>query len=312
MADTTVVLRHAGRTPVVSRGNVSEYEHTAWPYLFALAPMYALGAYVQAKKLVYKALGLRVHTNSVFVDGVSINSRRMKEGAARWPALNTCYNFTEGHGPSVLHRTLDTWWMNIRNAQAVRNRLKIAKRELHVAVRGFAVPGRPVRILSLAAGTAQGVIEVAAECNALGIATEIMLIDQDLTALGYAKELARKHNVQINTVQGNVVFFTRFVGEFKADIVEMMGLIDYLRDGLAIPLLRKIRLHLGRGGTLFTCHIHPNGESYFLKHVVDWDNGMLYRTREAFEDLLIDSGFLAPRLLTEPHGIHSIAIAVKE
>lgn len=238
--------------------------------------MYTLAFYVQVKKAVYRTIGADITINSMIVDGVSKNSRQLKEGAARWPALDTCYNFIEGEGPTRLHQAIDAWWMRIRNAQAVRNRLMVAKRELGVVIRAVAMPARPVRILSLASGTVQGVIEVAAECKSQGIDIEMMLVDQDLTALHYAESLAERCGVKITTIEGNVLFFTRVINDFQADIVEMMGLLDYLKDGLAIALIRKIRLHLKTGGHFFTCHVHHNAESYFLRHVANWN--MLYRT----------------------------------
>ena len=307
MADT---LLYGGRVAATTRSDSSTtYETVAWPYFVAIPIMYLIGFYVQVKKIIAKQFGLILTTNCAIVDGLSINSRRMKEGAARWPSLNTCYNFTGGAGPSAAHRIVDTWWMNIRNAQAVRNRLKIAKRELKLAIQSLARSDRPVRILSLAAGTAQGVIEVAAECNTMGMVTEIMLIDTDESALRYARDLADRLDVNIVTKTGHVLFFTRYTGEFKADIVEMMGLIDYLKDGLVTITMRKIRDYLPDGGRFFTCHIHPNHEAYFLKQVVNW--GMLYRTRDKLKDLMIVGGFLDPTLFTEPLGIHSIAAAQK-
>lgn len=271
--------------------------------------MNAIALYVLVKKRAFKAFGRTPRINFLFFDAFSINAHRMKDGATRWPSLDTCYNFACGEGATVLHRVLDNWWMRIRNAQAVRNRLSVAKTELRGAVLAAAQPDRPVRILSLAAGTAQGVIQIAAKCNALGIATEIVLVDHDRSALKYARELALANDVEIVTIEGNVLFFTRFIGSFQADIVEMIGFLDYLRDGLAIALLKKVRLHLRDGGQLLCAHIHYNGEALFLKHVVDWDNGMLYRSRDALENLLISAGFIAPRFVTEPHGIHTVSVA---
>jgi hypothetical protein len=62
-------------------------------------------------------------------------------------------------------------------------------------------------------------------------------------------------------------------------------------------------------GFFLTCHIHPNMESYFLRYVINWD--MLYRTKHQLEDLLVEGGFLSAELHTEPHLIHSVAVAQK-
>lgn len=284
---------------------VQKLETTTIPYIAAVPLLFAIGVYVHAKKALFGKL----RTNSIFVDGISCNSRRMKEGAARWPALHTCYNFTSGEGPTVFHRAIDSWWMKIRNAQAVRNRLIIAKDLLRAAVVEVASRKPTVRILSLAAGTAQGVIEIAAECKKRGIDTRVMLVDIDASALEHARKLALIHDVEISTLEGNVLKFTQYIGDFEADIVEMMGLVDYLRDSLVIALLKKVHRYLKADGYFFTCHIHDNSERYFLKHVVDWD--MLYRSREELLRLVIAGGFTQANVLTEPHGIHSIALAKK-
>jgi hypothetical protein len=86
--------------------------------------------------------------------------------------------------------------------------------------------------------------------------------------------------------------------------------MDYLRDSLAIALVKKIRRVLVAKGIFLTCHVHPNGEEYFLRHVVNWD--MLYRPLTAFQNVLDNAGFLNARYETEPHGIHSVAVCRKD
>lgn len=289
-----------------------EMERLALPYRVALPVLFALGAYVQAKKALLRAMGWTPRVNCLLVDGLSVNTRRVVEGAARWPALDATYNFRVAIGPTVFHRAADVFWLRVRNAQAVRNRLKIAKVELAREIRTFAMStDRPVRILSLAAGTAQGVIEVMAELRPMGIAVEAVLIDQDPTALAYARRLAEECDVAeaVTTINGDVLFFDRLVDDATPDIVEMLGLMDYLPTKLAVALVRKIRRKLPAGGVFLTCHVHPNAESYFLRHAINWD--MLYRRKDEFTAILTDGGFPPPRLITEPHGIHSVAVARK-
>lgn len=277
--------------------------------------LFAVGVYVQLKKATFRLFGGRVcvpYTNFWLVDGTSINSRKVKDGSARWQALDAVYNFHEGEGDNLVIRAIDGYWLHIRNAQAARNRLKIVKRELCTAVRKIAVSKvgtEPVRILSLAAGSGQGVIEAVADLQRVGIQCEVLLIDRDESALIHARTLARLHKVSVVARKGDVVFFNRELQGFEPDIIEMCGLMDYLRDTTAVALIKKIRRYLRPDGFFLTCHIHPNAEKYFLKHVVDWD--MLYRTRSQLLDLLVDGGFLGARLYTEPHRIHSVAVAQK-
>ncbi|HEY5208231.1 MAG TPA: class I SAM-dependent methyltransferase family protein, partial [Stellaceae bacterium] len=160
-------------------------------------------------------------------------------------------------------------------------------------------------------GSAQAVIETISELKVQGISTELLLVDSDISALDYARALSRKHGIEklITIKEGDVLFFDRAIGDFRPDIIEMMGMIDYLRDTTIILLIRKIQRCLKVGGYFFTCHIHPNIEAYFLRHVVNWE--MTYRSREALCSLIEKGGFSSYRLFTEPHRIHSVAVARK-
>lgn len=307
--DLAVPRVRAGRR-VTDRGD--ELERLVWPYRLMVPILYLLGTYVFLKKKILGLWRTEPHTNFFLVDGVSISSRRVKEGAARWPALDACYNFIRGRGRNGFQRAIDNYWLHIRNAQAVRNRLKIATRELEEAIRVIARRREgPVRVLSLAAGTAQGVIDVVAKLRLEKIDVRATLIDQDPTALRYARRIAREAGVEkrVTAIEGKVFKFRRYI-DFEPDIVEMMGLIDYLEDEEIVLLMRMIRLRLSPKGYFFTCHIHPNSEAFFLKWVVDWT--MKYRSLETLRNLLARAGFAEPRLLTEPHGIHSIAVATKD
>ncbi|HUY05125.1 MAG TPA: class I SAM-dependent methyltransferase family protein [Candidatus Paceibacterota bacterium] len=293
------------------------FEHLTFPYQLAIPFLFLIGAYVQAKKAIYRFFGGRTcvpTTNFWLVDWISINSRRVRDGAAKWLALDAVYNFRQGEGANWIVRAFDNYWMHIRNAQAVRNRLIIVKRELAGAILKVSktkTGGEPVRVLSLAAGSGQGVIEVLADMRRAGVHCEVMLVDQDGTALAHARKLAKQHGVSdmITTREGNVIAFKRELHGSRPDIIEMCGLMDYLEDNLAIALIKRIYHYLQPDGFFLTCHIHPNAEAYFLWHVVNW--GMLYRTRKQLRDLLIAGEFLDPKLFTEPHRIHSVAVAQK-
>jgi len=298
------------------RAHPQHFENKRVLYYLLIPFLYITGAYVHVKSLLAEMLGITIHTNVWYVDGISINSRRVKEGAARWPALDTVYNFhaSGAEGSNALVRWVDDMWLHVRNAQAVRNRLKIAKHELRKAIitvqRGHRK--EPARVLSLAAGSAQGVLEVVAELSKDGIEVEVLLVDQDLSALSYALTLAKHLNIhdRVRAEEGDIVFFTKVTRDYEPDIIEMLGLLDYFRTSMAIKLIRKIWSKLPPNGLFLTCHVHPNHEAYFLDHVVDWK--MLYRTRGELEDILTEGRFVGGiRFITEPQGIHTVAVARK-
>lgn len=296
-----------------------KFERVVWPYRLMLPFLFVIGWYVHTKKFLYNFFGGRgcaPKTNFWLVDWISINSRRVRDGAARWLALDAVYNFTKGEGCSWIACAIDDYWMHIRNAQAVRNRLKIVKQEIEIAILDVVktkARNEPVRLLSLAAGSGQGVIEVVAKLHHAGIRCEVLLVDQDHSALAHARKLAWKHGISdmVATRESNAVLFYRNLRKwgFKPDIIEMCGLMDYLEDELAITVIKMIHRCLPPRGFFLTCHIHPNKESYFLWHVVNW--GMLYREQQELRNLLVKGGFILPILYTEPHRIHSVAVARK-
>jgi len=292
-----------------------KFENTVWPYRLVVPFLFGIGGYVHFKKILYRILLGRGHTlktNFWFVDGISSNSRKVKDGAKKWNALDAVYNFTNGEGSNVLIRAIDDFWMRIRSAQAVRNRLLIVKREMISAITKVSkrYGNSPVRILSIAAGSGQAVVEAVEELQKVGVVCEILFFDCDESALEHSLVLAKEHGVtNVSTYKGDAPLFGRALHRFEPDIIEMCGLMDYLRTSLAIALVKKIHRYLKPEGFFVTCHIHPNSERYFLYHVVDW--GMLYRTRGELYDILVRGGFLDAKLYTEPHRIHSVAVSQK-
>jgi SAM-dependent methyltransferase len=292
------------------------YEHKVWPYRLILPVMFAMAAYAQIKKHIASRFGIKPKYNCFFGDGLSTSGRIVRDGARTWRALEAVYEFRDGVGANAFLRAADQFYMNIRNAQAARNRLRMAMRALRAEIvmmhqDGLVAPGEPVRILSLAAGSARGVIGVIKEMKDRGFPAKVFLIDTAPEALSYARRLAAENggSEEVSAAVEDVINFRAVIRTFKPDIVEMMGLTDYLSDELAIKLFRMIRIALKPDGFFFTSNVHPNSERYFLKQVVNWD--MIYRTKEQLADLFVKAGFPSPKVVPEPHGIQSFAYARK-
>jgi len=291
-------------------------EAISLPYKLAIPFLYIFGLYGQVKKWACrKFFGREPKYNVWFIDGLSINSRRVKEGQARWGALNAVYNFNGGEGSNTIIRLIDTWWLNIRNAQAVRNRLKIVKKLLTQSIlQAYIRHGRDrkIRIMSLAAGSAQAVLEVAFELlTKEGIEVEILLIDHDPSAVAEMKERCQVLGLEKHTIikRGLVEKFDRHLHGFQPDIIEMCGYMDYFSQESMTTLSRRIKDHLPDDGVFLTCHVHPNHEAYFLQYVVNW--WMWYKTLDEFKAILSDSGYTNVRYETEVHKIHTVAMAKK-
>ncbi len=290
-----------------------DYEYNVTPYTLALPFMWMLTAWVRMKK---KCFGAKQEVNTILFDARGTQCSRIRKYAATWQSLDIIYNYKNGTGTR-----LDDFWINMRNAQAVRNRLKIIVREVLRASLTMHTNNMPVRILSLACGSAQGVLEATSQILNSGFDIKILLTDQDPEA----EEMIAHHANRLNLPRDvwefkvvrlpNPIAIQRIARRFKPTIVEMVGLLDYLNNDLALTVSGTIINDLlPRGGWFLTAHIHPNPEIVFLREVITWGQSprMLYRTRTEFLELLVQAGGHLYVTESEPHGIHTVAVCIKD
>jgi SAM-dependent methyltransferase len=249
------------------------------------------------------------HTSSLFFDKFSKWLHRVKVHSASWGSLDLFYNYQEKVAPQLgddLEGVLTDFWMNIENRQAVRNRLLMVIAELEKAfIESFERDGE-VRILSVASGSAQAVIE--AMKRVPWIPVKAVLIDMDSTALDYARDQAREAGLEdcFKFVQGKTDLIEQEASQLKPNIIEMVGFLDYRNDDQAIKLFQRIKAQLPEGGFFLTCNINKNPEEIFLNWVLLWR--MIYRTKEQVQSLLENGGFHKSKVFYEPLKIHSIAV----
>lgn len=289
------------------------FERTRWPFLATLPLVYPLVWYVRAKKTFHRwRLGAdaKLRTNLFLFDGLSSNCKEIKRGAAKHEALDVLYNYDRKKGHLV-----DRFWLENMNSQAVRNRRKLGYWLLVEHARQVAqVSGsNTVRLLSIAAGSAESVIDAVCKLREEGVILQVLLVDTRQAALDYAMSIAAKRGVQSNFRVEKVNVIRRmktFAGNFDPHIVEMLGLLDYFSDKTATGLISEIFQRLLRnGGVLLTCNIIPNPEEPVLTHIVEWE--MIYRRPERLVKLLVDGGFRNTELLLEPQKIHGIVVGMK-
>ena len=318
VASTMVEIATIPELPEVKTGTMAvtqptkaaTFELRRWLYILTMPISWLLTFWVMAKKTICRRLGKPdPHINTFLFDGLGLSNRAIKVGAASWKALDIIYNHPFGQKKSV-GGFIDDFWIGMMNAQAVRNRLKLVKQEIRRAILNFS-NHQEVRLLSLAAGSAQGVIEVMAELKSQGIRVRALLLDIDQTALDYAKQLASQYGVadQIETVKASVAQVIRVSQYFRPQVIEMLGLLDYIPQDKAIRLVGKIRESLETKGIFLTCNICHNPEMHFLKWVINW--AMIYRTPAELSEIVTKAGFEDHRLIYEPLKIHGLVIAQK-
>jgi len=271
---------------------------------------YPISFWVAVKKLFN---GGKLKTNYFWIDGISPICREIKENATNWRALDTIYNYQPKKGNLV--DSLTRFWMeNVVNVKAVRNRLKLIKEKLNKAIKEILLKNKEVKIFSIASGSAQALIEIISEFKKQNILIKAILLDLDPTAIKYSKNLAKKFNVldQINFANKSTRDLENVVGNFKPNIIEMVGFLEYRPEEKAVNIIQRIYNILQPEGIFITSNIRNNLEGFFLNYVIDWP--MVYRSPEEFAKILTEGGFSPENfeIIYEPLKLHGIAVCKKK
>lgn len=164
---------------------------------------------------------------------------------------------------------------------------------------------KPVRVLSLACGPAQEVLEFAATYPNNRNPVEITLIDQDQRALTHVNScLSRLLIPGASNVSAKYLFlgFMQIVLDLdvfdelpQQDLIYAAGLYDYIRTASAQQLTEKLFGKLTPGGRLVIGNFKsPNDATWALEYWMDWH--LLYRTHDDMVELA--------ELIEERHTAH--------
>lgn len=135
-----------------------------------------------------------------------------------------------------IDETLRTWWMACTDARGIRSRAIVMA---HVLERYLSANVNIHTWTSLACGTALPVIRASRD---LGISPQMTLIDFDPTALAYAVQLGEQYCFagEMTGVVGNIFDGTLLRSQPKSQIVDCMGIFEYIGD--------ELNHHLGAHG----------------------------------------------------------------
>jgi Methyltransferase domain len=174
--------------------------------------------------------------------------------AGDFEMMNMVYR-NESLGDTLFGRSLSRVVLDSEAGQAVRHRAPYLAGKITAAVSRRA-PGRPVRILSVAAGPAMELQLLLREDATLLRAgqTEIALLDQDAGALSHAREqihaLAGQAAVPVtlNCLNTSIRKVITDGLEGSYDLIYSAGLFDYLRDRTARAAAARLVAALAPGG----------------------------------------------------------------
>ena len=232
-------------------------------------------------------------------------------------ALEILYHKGNKHNVKKLYEKLSHFvWFNTNNSKGVRNRLKIVTNEIKDILDGKLDDHDKITVVSIAAGSARGVIEALEEKRTDSKEVKVYFVDKSPEALTYSKELIKEYsihnkpNYSFNWINATVNEFLDSV-EDKFSIVEMVGLMDYFDDERAEKIFNKINLVLKDGGYFITANINHNPEKKFVTKAIGWP--MIYRTGEHLARVVNQAGFNLDDIKTyyEPLKVHSIVISKK-
>jgi hypothetical protein len=270
-----------------------------------------IGKRTHWKKVLWDVGRSSWHRSSPFVDWFSKPNHDAKVFGSGCVALDIFYNFHTKILPKLKNNPegwLTKFWIGgMENRQAVTNRRKIVSKLLVEAFHKFAGEGE-IRMVSVASGSAQAVVDAFLAVPYLNIKARLLDIDDD--AIKASRERIREAGLQdrIEVFKGRTSDLEKICEGFQPHIVEIVGFIDYRNDKGAIRLFKRIRKVLAPKGVMLTCNITPNREKIFLDWNLLWP--MIYRTPERLRNILLDAGFEGTKLLSCPFRIHTLAVCV--
>ena len=218
-------------------------------------------------------------------------------------------------GPTLFAKALNMGFVNTPAATAVRCRKDLMQRRLSETLDEKERCGQRCRILSIAAGPAEEVLCLLEQRDHIDVPLEIVLFDQDKSALSYSHaRLSRvvsqrwQGRVRILHLNDSITKLLRGSTVLSAcgvfDAVYACGLFDYLQPHTWVSLCRSLFEMTAPGGTLYVGNMVPSSPSrWFMELHLDWF--LEYREHAELLALASKAAPGAPVvLLTEPTGVN--------
>ncbi len=280
-----------------------------------------------AEHKAMKEYSLR-HLHEYFIQSPWL--RRAKEKPLGYPGDYELMNGIYGNGayggfsgPTLFARAMNLLVLDAPSSVAVVERKNLIGRRLSALLDSQRPAGRPIRILSLAAGPAQETYELLAGRESIPHPVEIVLFDQDKLALAFAHRrlealvAARWANqVRILYLHDTIKRLLRdprlFAPLGAFDMIFSCGLFDYLKRDTAVSLTASLYASLAPGGRLYIGNQTPLTPSrWAIEAHCDWY--LIYRDHAEMLDFAIAGAPSARAAIEEePTGINPFVTLTRE
>jgi CRP-like cAMP-binding protein len=213
----------------------------------------------------------------------------------------------EPEGDGSLGLLIDRWFLDRPLCRSRRSSLREATAFLQQVAVDTSRPD-PVRLTSLAAGTATEVFHLLAATTR---PLYVTCIDNDPDALLYnterAKDLDADDRITFLKADLLAVVEGRAGGSLGVQrAIYGLGVCDYLKDDQIVVLLNWAHDQLERGGGLLLSNRDAaRSDRAFAEHILDWP--IAYRTQEQLRELAARSRFGAAEVRAEESGVILLA-----
>lgn len=230
--------------------------------------------------------------------------------AGDYEMMNMIYR-DHAEGSSLFAWLMNAYGVNVRAAQAVRNRRDLLAKVIVEAVES--ADSERVRIANVGCGPANEIQLLLAERPHLGKKLEIILIDQEPRSIAFCERmltpLVRKTGVKAHVVRESIRKLIAHPSLQTAlgtcDLVYSAGLFDYLDDRAFVHLARTLLSSLAERGHLVIGNFAIGQPSrWFMEYCSEWF--LIHRTPQQMLDLGKAAGATSSGMtvITEPSGIN--------
>jgi hypothetical protein len=150
-------------------------------------------------------------------------------------------------------------------------------------------------ILNIASGPCRDVFEALQD----GFTGHITCVDQDHSAIEYAKNVCKGYESQLTFVERNAF---KFKSTEKFDLVWSAGLFDYLDDKCFTKLLEKFKTLVNSNGEIVVGNFSDRNPTIWLMEFAEWT--LNHRSDEDLLQLAQNAG-LTGEVKKEPLGVNS-------
>lgn len=271
--------------------------------------------YSSIKRMQSELMRLPIAERKLALTTISPIIANFVENEGSWRALEQLYSVDQVRFAGLQdvndEGIAQAWFSCSDNARGVRERAIVTRHLINTFIQKRVQVSctKAIRLASIASGSARCMIE-AIHLQGGQAHIHASLLDWDTEALLYSEQLAKMYNVSEFIkikVTANLLRIKQHFEASSLDLIEAVGIFDYLRDETLVMVLRQLRSLLDKGGAIIAANILPNWEAEFLHTAVGW-RPMYYRSTEEFAQLFLQAGFRPEQCKVHllPHGIYSI------